>query len=133
MANNFTLNVSENFNVDDLTAEISEQYTAKGYTIRPLKMKNGAKLTIEKGVGGINTLLGLGQGITVTFTLMGKEKDTLSVSLSDGDWTGKIIGALVGWFLCFIPIVTAIIGALRQSNFQKELTNDIQMLVSEAE
>ena len=128
MANNFMVNVSENFDIEVLANEISEMYKGKGYNVRVLKMKNGAKITVEKGVGGINMLLGMGEGITATCSLHGKDKDNLSVTLSDGDWTGKIIGIVAGWFLCLIPLITAVIGILRQTNLQKDLTNDIQMI-----
>ena len=123
------LNISENFDLESAVSEIAEMYQGKGYTVRVLKMKNGSKITVEKGVGGINMLLGLGQGITATCMVNGKNKDMLSVNFSDGDWMGKIIGFATGWILCFIPIITAIIGVLRQTGLQKDLANDIQSIV----
>jgi len=133
MANNFMLNVSENFDVETMVNEITEMYQGKGYTVRVLKMKNGVKITVEKGVGGINMLLGLGQGITANCTVSGKNKDMLSVNLSDGDWTGKIVGLVAGLFLCFVPFITAIIGILKQTSLQKDFANDIQMVICNAD
>lgn len=133
MANNFTYDVSEGFNVEAVAEQLKETYEGKGYTVRINKLKNGFKLTVEKGVGGINTLLGMGQGITATCNLRGKESDTLSVTLSDGDWMGKIIGFVAGWFLCMVPFVTAIIGTMRQLNLQKDVANEIELAVSDAE
>lgn len=51
-------------------------------------------------------LLGLGQGITVNISL---NQNLLSVNYADGDWIGKIIGLAVGWILCFVPFITAVI------------------------
>ncbi len=133
MAENFMANISENFDIQKLTEELVQQYQAKGFNVRVLKMKNGAKITFDKKCGGINMLLGLGQGITANFTIHGKEKDTLSVTYSDGDWAGKIIGLIVGWFMCWIPCITAIIGIFKQLSLPKDINNDIQMLVSEME
>lgn len=129
MANNFMLNISEDFDMESMANEITEMYQGKGYAVRTLKMRNGFKITVEKGVGGINMLLGLGRGITATCTVNGKSKDMLNVNFSDGDWMGKIIGLVAGLFLCMIPFITAIIGILRQTNLQKDFANDIQMSV----
>ena len=126
MAKDFMLNVSENFDLDAFSEQITQTYQAKGYKVRVFKMKNGMKITVEKGVGGINMLLGMGSGITANCNLQGKDKDIFSVNFSDGDWIGKIIGLIAGWFLCWIPCVTAIIGIVKQTGLEKELTNDIQ-------
>ena len=133
MANNFMVNISESFDINEMANQIVEMYQSKGFNVRALKMKNGVKITVEKGVGGINTLLGLGQGITATCTIYGKDKDTLSVNFSDGDWMGKIVGLVAGWFLCFVPAITAVIGILRQTGLQKDFANDIQMVACENE
>ena len=77
--------------------------------------------------GGANYLFGLGQGITATLTV---QKQTLMVTYSDAEWTGKIIGIAVGWFLCLIPFITGIIGAVRQSKLPDTITADIQCLIS---
>lgn len=131
MANNFMVNISEGFDLEGMASTVAQAYQAKGFNVRTLKMKNGVKITVEKGVGGINMLLGLGQGISATCMLQGKEKDMLSVNFSDGDWTGKIIGLVAGWFLCMVPFVTAIIGSIKQMSLPKDLANEIQMIVSE--
>ncbi len=131
MANNFTTNVSSNFNVTDLAEQIASQYQAKGFKVNLLKLKNGVKIVFDRKCGGINMLLGLGQGITATCTLHGKEKDMLSVDFSDGDWIGKIIGLIAGWFLCMIPFITAIIGLVKQLSLPKNIANDMQLIISD--
>jgi len=131
MANDFMVNVSENFDLDAMANEIAERYQAKGFNVRVLKMKKGLKITFDKNTGGINMLLGMGQGITATCMLTGKDSDMLNVTFSEGDWMGKIIGCSVGWFVCIIPVITAVIGITRQLSLPKDITNDIQELACE--
>ena len=131
MANNFMVNVPENFDVLDMANEVAQRYQSQGFKVNVLKMKNGAKITFDKNCGGINTILGMGLGISATCMLTGKEHDTLNVTFSDGDWTGKIVGCVVGLFLCFIPVITAVIGICKQSSLPNQISNDIQMIVSE--
>lgn len=133
MSKSFMVNISESFDVNAMAEELTERYQAKGFQVRKVKMKNGVRLVFGKGCGGINMLLGLGVGITATCAVHGKEGDTLSVTFSDGDWTGKIVGFIAGWFLCFIPVITAIVGCIRQSSFPSEIENDIYTIVSDQE
>lgn len=130
MASNFSMNVSQDFNIGEFTEAISQQYQAQGFNVRVLKMNNSTKIVFDKGCGGMNTLLGLGQGISATCSLMGKDKDMLSVSFSDADWTGKIVGLAVGWIICFIPFITALIGLFRQLSLPKNIASDMQMILS---
>ena len=55
----------------------------------------------------------------------------LSINFSDGDWTGKIIGLVVGWFICLIPFITAIIGCVKQSQLPKSIGNDAVIFASQ--
>ncbi len=131
MASNFSVNVEPDFNIEALGEEMVERYQAKGFKVRLLKMKKGVKLVFDKNCGGINMILGMGQGISATCTISGKENDTLNVNFSDGDWTGKIIGCIVGWFVCFVPVITAVIGICKQLSLPGEIGDDIQSIVSE--
>ncbi len=136
MANNFMVNISEKFDMESFANEIAQQYQAKGFQVRIMKMKNGCKIVFDKKCGGINMLLGLGQGITATCIVAGKEKESLSVDFSDGDWIGKIIGLVVGvcsCFFCFITIITAIIGICKQLSLPKNISNDMNMILADME
>ena len=128
MANTFMANVPEDFDMAAFADELCNSYQVKGYTARAMKMKNCVKVTIEKGRGGINTILGMDEGITVTFMKQGT--DTITANYSDAAWTGKIIGCIVGWFLCFVPIITAIIGIMRQLDLPKKIEGDIMMMLN---
>lgn len=72
-------------------------------------------------------LLGMGLGIKATISIKG---NLLTVIYSDAEWTGKIIGLAVGWFICLVPFITAIIGSVNQNNLPKQINNDITMLAS---
>ena len=128
MANTFMTNVPENFDMNAFADELCNTYQIKGYNARAMKMKNSVKVTIEKGRGGLNTVLGMDEGITVTFMKQGAEM--LTANYSDASWTGKIVGCIIGWFLCFIPIITAIIGIVRQLDLPKKIENDILMQIN---
>ena len=128
MANMLTMDVKENFDMTELTERLMERYQMQGYLVQKMKMKNGVNLIISKKLGGINTLLGLGEGITVTIT---NRNNSLNVTYSNSEWTSKIIGLGVGWILCFIPFITAIMGCIRQSGLDDKINNDIMMLVNE--
>lgn len=125
MAESLMLNVSEDFNLNALTQQLADMYRAKGFTVNVVNFNDSVILEFDKGVGGINMLLGMDQGIKATFTVTG---NTLMVNYSDASWTGKIIGLCVGWFVCFVPFVTAIIGSINQSKLPKELNTAITML-----
>lgn len=128
MANNAMFNVGANFNMAEFSEKLAEMYRAKGYTVNVANMNGTGILTFDKGTGGINTLLGMGEGIKATCMLSGS---TLSINFSDGDWTGKIVGCTVGWFLCFVPAITAIIGIVKQSKLPKDIANDATMLAAQ--
>lgn len=120
--------VSEEFDVLKAAEDLVAAYQAKGYVARSMKMKNGARITIEKGRGGINTILGMSEGITVTLTK--QNETTLVAGFSDGDWVSKIIGFAVGLF-CFITFITAIVGTVKQLSLPKNVEADIAAIVSE--
>lgn len=126
MANTFMINVPNGFNLKEMGEKLRNVYQAKGFKVNIADMNNSTRIQFDKGCGGINMLLGMGKGITATCSLQG---NNLIVNYSDGDWTGKIIGLAVGWFLCAIPFVTAIIGCVGQSSLPKEINGDITMIV----
>ena len=126
MADSLMLNVPQDFNLDELTQQLSDMYRAKGFTVNVANLNNSVIMDFDKGVGGINMLLGLDLGIKATFSI---NNGNLIVNYSNAAWTGKIIGLCVGWFICLVPFVTAIVGAIKQSKFPKDINNDITMLI----
>ncbi len=124
----FMVNVKEDFDIQALAENLASLYQTKGYNAMAVKMKKGARVTIEKGSGGLNTILGMDEGICATLMLQGN--DTLTVSFSNASWTGKIIGFIAG-LLCCIPFITAIVGTVKQLSLPKSIENDLALLVEE--
>lgn len=127
MADSIMLPVPDDFDLKILTQQLADMYRAKGFTVNVVSLNNSEIVEFDKGVGGINMLLGLDVGIKATFSV--QNSNTLIVNFSDAAWTGKIIGICVGWFVCLVPFVTAIAGAVKQSKFPKQLRNDITLLI----
>ena len=129
MSNQLMMNVPENFDLNAMGVKLCDLYRTKGFQVSQMNMNNSVRIKFEKGVGGINMLLGMDKGITATCMLQG---NNLVVTYSDAAWTGKIIGLAVGWFLCLVPFITAIIGALGQNSLPKEINDDIMIIANSA-
>lgn len=127
MANTLMINVPPNFDMNVFAQRLASSYQSKGFTVNVMTMHNGARIQFDKNCGGINMLLGMGKGITATCILQG---NGLVVNYSEAEWTGKIIGFAVGWFLCFVPFITAIIGSIGQYSLPGEINNEINMIVN---
>lgn len=128
MADNVMFNVGANFNLTDYSEKLADMYRAKGYTVNVVNMNETVIITFDKGTGGINMILGMGEGIKATCMLL---NNTLSINFSDADCIGKIIACSIGWFLCLIPGVTGIIGIVKQSKLPKSIANDATMLATQ--
>lgn len=128
MADSLTINVQENFDLNLLVEKIKSSFQMQGFAITIASLQpNSYRVVFDKNCGGINMLLGLGQGVTATLTLNG---NCLFVNYSEGDWTGKIIGIAVGWLLCLVPFITSLVGCYYQSSLPKKINNEITMLMS---
>ncbi len=132
MAKETTIEISQDFPFEKLEEAITELYEDKGFKVKISKMKDGRKITVEKGVGGINTVLGLGKRAVANVTVRGKEHNKLSIccSVADGEWTGKVVGGILGLFLCWIPAITAAIGLCGQLSLNGELFDEIESAAS---
>ena len=129
MATNYIANVSPDFNLDTFVNDLTQAYIAKGFSVRTTKLNDGAQLVFDKNCGGINMLLGMGLGITATITV---NNGVLNIVYTNEEWTGKIIGLVVGWFICMIPFITAIIGAVQQMDLSKNINNVAAALIAKA-
>ena len=129
MATNYIANVSPDFNLDAFANDLEQVYIMKGFSVRTIKLNNGVQMVFDKNCGGINMLLGMGLGITANITV---NNGVLNISYTNEEWTGKIIGLVVGWFICMIPFITAIIGAVQQMDLSKNINNDAATLIAKA-
>ena len=71
MADNLMLNVAENFDVNAMAQQLADMYRAQGFTVNVANMNNSVIMEFDKGVGGINMLLGMDLGIKATMTVNG--------------------------------------------------------------
>lgn len=127
MANSVMVNVGKNFDLNSFAEQLANKYRAEGYNVNVANLNNSLFITFEKNTGGINMVLGLGEGIKASCMV---SNGTMNISFSDGDWTGKIVGFIVGWFVCFIPIITALIGTIKQSSLPKKIGTDATMIAA---
>ncbi len=127
MANNVMFQATPTFDMDAFATKLADTYRAKGYMVNVMKLNGNCMITFEKGTGGINTVLGMGEGIKANIS---KTNEIISINFTDAEWTSKIIGGVVGWFLCLIPVITAIVGVTRQLSLPKDIANDATMIAA---
>lgn len=128
MADSVFFNVAPDFNLQMFAGQLAEKYRMEGFTVSVAEFNNTVVLTFDKSTGGINMLLGLGLGIKATCTVV---NGVLTIAFSDAEWTGKIIGLCVGWFICLVPFITAIVGCVKQSQLPKDIGNDAMVIASQ--
>lgn len=124
MSKSITCPISENFNMAIALETAKAQLQAQGFevTAMPLGDKGGT-INVSKDNDGIKKFIGLGVECTVTLTVM--NGGSLVVNI-ESTWTNKIIALCVGWFLCWIPIITGIVGCVNQSDLPKKITTVVQ-------
>ena len=93
---------------------------AQGFEVIPMLMSNeNATLTVKKDRDGIKDIVGLGLECRCTLVMNG---NTLNVSI-DHEWTNKIIAIAIGWFICMVPFITGIVGAVGQNSLPEKISN----------
>ena len=98
--------IHPDFKMDDMTDKLIKLYQAKGFGVMSSKIGDTVSITFSKDNDGIKKFVGLAKEITANFTISNNGGDAvLMINFTDAEWTGKIIGMVVGWFLCFIPFL----------------------------
>lgn len=128
MADSVMLNIGPNFDFNAFADRLAQMYAAQGFAVSVTDINNAKVIKFEKETGGINTVLGLGVGITATCSIY---NGVLQIMYTDAEWNSKIIGGLIGWFVCLVPLITAIIGAVRQIDLPKNIGRDAGMIVAQ--
>lgn len=85
-------------------------------------------LTVKKDRDGFTNILGMGLECRVNFAAINGQ---LSVNI-DSEWTNKIIAVAVGWFVCFIPVITGVVGAVNQLSLPDKIFTAVNMNVATA-
>ena len=118
--------VPPNFNMDEMIQKVTEMYQAKGFTVMAMPMGTGASIDFRKDDSGITKYIGLALGVRANIMM---QNGNMIINFSDAEWTGKVVGLVIGWMFCLIPFIIALIGSLRQLELPKDIGNDIQMIV----
>lgn len=125
MEKSVTVKVNPSFNLEEFSNQLADMYRARGYSVDVTLFKSSSIIIFDKNTGGVNMVLGMGEGIKATCTY---DDEKLIINFSDGDWTGKFVGFAVGWFLCLIPLFTAIAGTVKQTSLPKKISNDAAVI-----
>ena len=83
-------------------------------------------LTVKKDRDGLLNALGMGIECRVNFASINGQ---LTVNI-DSEWTNKIIAVAIGWFVCFIPVITGVVGAVNQLSLPDKIFTAINMNAS---
>ena len=100
----------------DITAQ---NLSMQGFDVKSQIMGPcAAEIIVSKDREGFkNSILGLGVECRVAITIT---DDILTLSIGS-EWTNKIVALVIGWFLCWIPVVTGIIGLVNQSSLPDKI------------
>lgn len=95
--------------IDIATQNLSMQgYDVKSQVMGPC----AAEIIVTKDREGIkNSILGLGLESRVAITV----SDNVMTLSMGSEWTNKVVALIIGWFLCWVPVITGIVGLINQS------------------
>jgi len=129
MSDTRTIPINPGFNMDATVAQLQQLYSSKGFYVTAIPYNSGVSVEFSKDDSGFKKWIGLALGIRANISI---SNGFLYVTFTDAEWTGKIVAIAVGWFMCLVPLITGIIGAVAQNDLPKNIANDIQMLVMES-
>ncbi len=121
----FSIPAGTNINtaIDIAAQNLSMQgFDVKSQVIGP----TAAEVIITKDREGFKNFLGLGLESRVAITATG---DMLNLSITD-EWVNKIIALVVGWFLCWVPIITGIIGIINQAGLSEKINTAFSLALN---
>lgn len=114
-----TLKLMPGTNLATLIDITAQNLSMQGFDVRSQIMGPcAAEIIVSKDREGFkNSILGLGVECRVAITIT---DDILTLSIGS-EWTNKIVALVIGWFLCWIPVVTGIIGLVNQSSLPDKI------------
>ncbi len=123
------ISVNPDFKLNDMVEKLIQTYQGKGFSVVANSVGNGVVIDFRKDDDGIKKYVGLAQGINANIT---PNNNTLTINFTDAEWAGKIVGFIIGWFLCWIPWIPVAIGGYNQMQLPTKIVNDIQMIAGGA-
>lgn len=115
MSTNRMVAMGAGANLADVVNNACQNLTAQGYKVQSQVLSPAnAIVTVSKDRDdGFKNFLGLGLEVKVNLTVMNGTQLSMN---AESEWTNKIIAIVVGWFLCLVPFITGIVGAINQSS-----------------
>lgn len=121
------LSVAPGADINGIVNDACYNLSAQGYNCLPSIMgPTSAMMVVQKDRDGFKNILGMGLECRVALTING---NTLNLNI-ESEWTNKIIAMAVGWFLCLIPFITGIVGAVGQNGMPGQIETAIMMAVN---
>ncbi|MBR0535724.1 MAG: hypothetical protein IIX14_05040 [Clostridia bacterium] len=113
MATIKTFKIIPGTNLAALMDVAAQNLSLQGFEVKTQVLgPQAAELIVTKDRQGFkNTILGLGLESRAAVTVSG---DIATITITS-EWTSKILPAVIGWFLCWVPIVTDIVGIINQA------------------
>lgn len=130
MSKNVTIAMAADKDLNQIIELAKQQLQSQGYeAVGAVMSNNMATLTVQKDRDGIKNIIGLGIESKATITVMGNNTATVNV---ESEWGNKILACAVGWFVCFVPFFTGLVGCSSQSGLQNKLIQALQSAVATA-
>ncbi|MBQ8606404.1 MAG: hypothetical protein IJ408_06660 [Clostridia bacterium] len=132
MASPVSFNVNPTFDLDAFVKKLADSLAASGYSVKAVKLADMYSIDVEKDLGGINTILGLGEGIKANVVQNG---NTVTISYLNEEWTSKIIAIALGWVLSgtvifLVTLITGIVGLVKQLDLPKKISNEAMSIAA---
>ena len=106
-----TYAITDSFNLSGLIDFLCGRYRALGYETSITQLGNAVELRLARNVGGLWVLTGMGEQLSLTFSIDGSQ---LTCMFSGDSYTDKIVAFVVGWFCLQILWIFAAVGLYRQ-------------------
>ena len=127
MATTKMIPLPEGANLADVVSKAVTTLQEQGYdVVSTLMGENAANITVSKDNDGIKKFIGLGLESRVNVMRNG---NSLTLTI-EGDWVFKWVAVGIGWFLCFVPFITGIIGMASQSSLPNKINDAFMMAVN---
>ena len=106
-----TYNITDSFSLSGLIDFLCGRYRALGYETAITQLGSAVEVRLSRNVGGLWVLTGMGEQLSLTFSIDG---NVLSCMYSGDSYADKIVAFIVGWFCLQILWIFAAVGLYRQ-------------------
>lgn len=118
---------AKQINPGEIAEYISHQMALDGYETQAIDISDKEAVAQIRKVGKLRAIFGLRQSLTVR--LLVDENGTM-VEIGKAAWIDKAVGAIIGWVIILIPLVTSIIGIYHQHLARKKIWTLIEHRIS---